>query len=264
VPANTALSTAWRILTTIRNPWVYALNRAGALRRPFTYALWNGMRVRSRPFAVDRSVLNDVWIELSYEPSAYGIPFDWRACRTIIDVGANTGTFVLFAAARAPRATIHAIEPEPGNVSLLQENVVLNRLEQRVVVHPVAAGAASGTLTLHVAHQCSGGHSVYKYTEDSHPIEVRVRAFRDLLREAAPERCDFCKIDCEGAEYDILYSLTPEETAKLPFLAIETHHFSKEPRNQPAALHAHLRSLGYTVIEHRKSLCFAFRGPPKR
>lgn len=254
-----SLSLLWRLLTTVRNPWTYVWNRLGLMRRPFSYKLWDGTKVMSRPFAIDRMSINDVWLEQSYEPNHYGIPFDWKSVKNIIDIGANTGTFTLFAAWRARNAQIHSVEPEPGNLKILEANVHQNNLQNRVHIHPVAMGAKEEALTLHINHQSSGGHSLHKYTNDSHGISVPVKPLMTILDQLNGATCDFLKMDCEGAEYDILYTLPEETFARLPFMAVEFHHFSDDPTHRPGPLKEFLTKKGYNLREHKKSLCFAYK-----
>ena len=55
--------------------------------------------------------------------------------RVIVDAGANIGLFVCYAAARAPRAFIHAFEPFPATHERLVRTVRENGLEGRVTCH---------------------------------------------------------------------------------------------------------------------------------
>ncbi|TSC80414.1 MAG: FkbM family methyltransferase [Candidatus Peregrinibacteria bacterium Gr01-1014_25] len=204
----------WRLLTTVRNWPVYFLNRFGWMekRSEVRFHLWNGMTIIGRPFSVDRAIINEEWLDRCYDPNALGLSWDWRSCRTIVDIGAHIGTFTLFAAAHAPGARIVAVEPEPSNAQLVRRNIGVNRLGGRVELVEAALGAADGSATLHVtfARSGSGGHSLIRYEEASTSVTVPVVCLASLFQRHGIDVCDVLKIDCEGAEYDALYATPPD------------------------------------------------------
>jgi FkbM family methyltransferase len=83
---------------------------------------------------------------------------DAIAQRAFVDVGANIGTTAIPAVLAHGFATAVAIEPEPENVRVLRMNVLLNDLEDRVTVLPVAASNAVGTSELVVNRSRGGKH----------------------------------------------------------------------------------------------------------
>jgi hypothetical protein len=116
----------WKLFVTVRNWPLYLLNRLGGAREHAnTYTLRNGLRITTRSFQLDRFGINEVWLDEIYNPPG----FDWKNCHTVIDVGANIGTFTLFAAAHAREARIYSFEPESGTYGALKRNVEQNHLE---------------------------------------------------------------------------------------------------------------------------------------
>lgn len=247
------------LISTVKNWPLYFRVRYGKSPEHVMYRLRNDIRIASRSRAIDGMALNDVWLEKTYEPSRKSIPFDWKACKTIVDVGANIGTFTLFAAHNAPNARIISVEPEPGNLRQLAANLDANSIRNRVTVVEAGVGPEETTATFHVAHKNSGGHSLYHYTNNSHPVEVKILPLRTIFERNNLNGCDYLKLDCEGGEYDALYGLPDEILKAIPFIAIEYHHFSKDPRHTPVMLKAFLEAKGFTVIDAKKSIFFAFR-----
>jgi len=122
---------------------------------------------------------------------------------TVVDVGAHIGLFTLLAArAVGPGGRVIAIEPNPQTRSLLQENLVLNGLEERVTVLGVAVSAERQRAVLHVNEE--GFLSNLFSTEDGCESEVEVECvpLDELLVDWAP--IDVMKLDVEGAEVSAL------------------------------------------------------------
>lgn len=254
----------WRLITTVRNWPVYFFNRFGKMERKqeVRFKLWNGITIIGRPFSVDRAIINEEWLDRCYEPNDVGIHWNWSACKTILDVGAHIGTFTMYAAAHAKNAHVIAFEPEPSNAAVLRKNIAVNDLESRVHAVEAAVSNTNGTATFHLTTaSASGGHSMFQYTENSKTITVPMISLESIFADNNIDVCDFLKLDCEGAEYDALYSLSPERLASIRFIAMEYHHFSKDPRHTPAHLKTFLEHHSFTVIEPSKSIFFAYRKP---
>ena len=66
------------------------------------------------------------------------------------DVGANIGSYSIYAALRHPTAHVVAFEPEYANLFLLRQNLLHNRLQERVEVYSVALGNRVGLSRLHI------------------------------------------------------------------------------------------------------------------
>lgn len=252
----------WRLIVVVRNWPVYWLNRFGYTKNNVTYQLRNGLSITSRAFAIDGGALNDVWFDESYEPNHFGIAFDWSACKTIVDIGANIGTFTTYAGYKSPQAAIVAVEPEPNNLVMLKGNVEANHFQNRVTVVPAAIGGQDGTVTLHITEKSSGGHSLYHRYGKTSDVDVAMISLRSLLTKHNIGVLDFLKLDCEGGEYDALYSLSPQELARIRFMAVEYHHFSPDPRHTPDQLRAFLTQNGFVIQPGKKSMFFAKNAKP--
>ncbi len=257
------LQLLYRLITSVKNWPVYFLNRFGYMegRKEVRFKLWNGMTVVGRPFSIDRAVINEEILDRCYEPNDVGIPFDWSSCKTIIDIGSHIGVFSMYAAAKAKHARIWAFEPEHSNAETLRRNIEANHLEGRMQAIESAVGATDGTVTFHVSFEksASGGHSVYDYTNHGKAVTVPAISFSAWLERENIGPIDFLKVDCEGAEYEIFYGLTHDQMKRIRFIAMEYHHFSKDPRHTPVALRSFLEMHGFMVTEPHKSIFFAWR-----
>lgn len=216
------------------------------------------MTITSRPYSIDGSALNEVWFERSYDPNAFGIPFDWSSATHIIDIGGHIGTFTLFAAEKSPQARIVTLEPEKENYGLLCDNVALNNLQKRVTVHNVGLGDGQ-PITLYTFPEDHGGNSISRTSENGIPAIIETMSLQTIFDRHSIDVCDYLKIDCEGAEYEALYALPPAYFKRIRMIGLEYHHFSHNPTHSSDHLQRHLEANGMTVVRHKKSMMLAYQ-----
>jgi FkbM family methyltransferase len=125
-----------------------------------------------------------------------------------VDVGANCGTYSLFAARRVgPRGSVIAVEPMPEMLERLHFNVRANGFAN-VQIFETAVGPRPGTATLFVDEE-RRGHSSLAALDGATPTTVPVTPLLAIVGQAGVERIDALKIDIEGYE----------DRALLPFMA---------------------------------------------
>jgi FkbM family methyltransferase len=140
----------------------------------------------------------------------------------IIDVGANVGCTVIHWCRNYPRARIDAVEPHPESRSRLVYNVKINGFDDRVTVHPFAAGSSNGDGFL----TDDGLKSALIVDTGIGGIPIKIVDFFGLVGD---EPVDILKIDCEGGEYPIL--MDPRfEGFRARALVMEWHNTQKRPR----------------------------------
>ncbi len=185
------------------------------------------------------AVLREVFVQRRY---ADGFPFYQKA--TIVDVGAHKGYFALFAARHAaPGSRIVAAEPHPATAATLRDNLRRNGAGQ-VRVEAVAVAGSAGTAALHLDRSFS--HSLHA-VPGAASVEVPVTTLTALLGAHGIERVDFLKLDCEGAEYDILLDAAPETLARIHTLSLEFHD-RRDARFTGQALARHLDAHGFQIV----------------
>lgn len=151
----------------------------------------------------------------------YAAPLPWETLGTIVDAGAHVGAFTCWVAERSPRARITSFEPDPGNFSDLEKNIDTNGLKDRVQPIQAAVGMTSARQPFvgrehgYVSSLVSGG-------ETGQTIEVKTVDLDRWLREKE-EQVDLLKMDCEGAEWEILAKLSSRAWEKVRYLLVEYH-----------------------------------------
>ena len=113
----------------------------------------------------------------------------------VIDAGANIGDFTVKAARKVRDGRVIAIEPNPNNVEILKQNIILNKLDN-VVVLPYGLSNVSGLAKL-------DGDSVDAsiMNENENTIEIRTITINDIFKSyCPPDKEIVLKMDIEGAE----------------------------------------------------------------
>lgn len=171
---------------------------------------------------------------------------------TVIDIGGYIGSFAVPAARQAPEGRICSFEPAPGNFRQLEKNVRLNGLSNvRIFNQAVAASDRRAPLFLDRSNLAS--NSLYR-RPGMDAVESDAVSLQTLFARENLGACDFLKIDCEGAEYEILMGLDPDLLGRIGKIACEYHEPAyygvSDPAHAPDSLVRFLELHGFSV--HRK------------
>jgi FkbM family methyltransferase len=170
--------------------------------------------------ALDVWTIKETFLDRFYEKHGFAVQPHWQ----VIDVGAGLGDYTLYAAVTQPDAHIYAFEPYPESFTLMQENLRLNAVTNAQAFDNAIA-AASGELILDL----SGGEPLQfqSHAQKAAHIEksLSVHAFSlvDALEMLDMESCDLLKMDCEGAEYSILFGTPHSVLERVQRIVLETH-----------------------------------------
>ncbi len=134
--------------------------------------------------------------------------------RLFIDIGANIGRYSLLAgnALQYPKAL--AIEANPVTFGLLQKNIKLNDLENKITAEHVAVGDHAGEIFIQADNHHLGGGNVIGNDADKKSMEnvykvpmITVDALMEKNSLAASD-IDFIKMDVEGMEDKVLRGMS--------------------------------------------------------
>jgi len=140
---------------------------------------------------------------------------------TILDLGANIGMTTIYFHRCFPKAELACVEPMPGNLSVLRENLRLNSVKAKLI--PEAVNPTDGRVVMEVARK-DYGHRVAKPGETSGEqcIEVPAVSVRALLDILKWDRIGLLKIDIEGHE-KLLLSENASWLELVDLICIECH-----------------------------------------
>ncbi len=226
----------WRYLVSAprvyRNWWVWPLPKLGI---SVILELRNGLRYLVRAGSSDLAVLNEAVLINPYLADHY---VHVAEDAVVVDVGASAGDFAIQVAALCPRGRVFAIEPVSENARMIEVNRALNKLSN-IEVLPVALGADEGEMAIHLAGSQSSAYFNFERPAERVPVISLPR----LMHDRGIEGIDLLKLDCEGAEWDILPACKSVLT-RIDQICMEFH-----PRDgwTGARLADWLRDAGYQV-----------------
>lgn len=185
---------------------------------------------------------------------------DWQV---VLDVGANIGTFSVLAATTALQARVYSYEPSVDSCELLSANLELNGVASRVVVHQQALAARAGPVTLFVPEQTAlRSTEVGRAGPGAPSTTVQAVTLAQVFADNGLDRCDFLKMDCEGAEYGILTACPGDLFARIERIALEFHEWGGAHHSQLVEIlerHAFDVTSVYDEIDHDTGYIFASR-----
>lgn len=167
-----------------------------------------------------------------------------EASPVIIDIGGNIGTFSLFVLFKIPGARVYTFEPEPQNFKCLERNIALNAMTHRCKPTHKAVCGARGERLLFLTGENSGTNSMFNTGPFASQIKVQCITLEDIFSEFNISLCNLLKIDCEGAEYEILMSTPKYVFRRIKRIVLEWHDVKGFT---PEALVSFLQSMGYTA-----------------
>lgn len=167
----------------------------------------------------------------------------------VVDIGANIGAFTLGVLARWPEACVWAVEASPRAVGQLVANLGWGSTAARVTVrHAAVVGARQGPTVLldeHAGDLCTSTlRDVSEARASDQVVDVPAVTLAELLGsvlQPGVERVDLCKVDVEGAEYEIVLGTPLKLLGRIDRLVLEYHAV---PGRDVADIARHLHAAG--------------------
>ncbi|MBM3537116.1 MAG: FkbM family methyltransferase [Alphaproteobacteria bacterium] len=129
----------------------------------------------------------------------------------LIDIGANVGMYTILAAG-ARGCRVYAFEPEAQSFALLNKNIFVNNLADRVTAYCLGLSDAAGLVTLNLSDFGAGASSHSLGAEVDHLLRPRPAAYKqggiaarldDLVAQNTVPVPSHIKIDVDGFEHRV-------------------------------------------------------------
>ena len=210
---------SWKIL---KNWYLYPLVYFKLTKKDYViFETRSGLKIKIRVNSTDLMALTHVWMIQEYSDDDFPISND----DVIIDVGAHIGLFALFASQFCKNGKIFCYEPIKENYKILIENIEMNQI-QNIFPNNLAVTKETSRVKIFLNDDQSG-HSMF--IQNKNFVEVDSKSLSDIFIDNGIKECDFLKLDCEGAEYEIIESLPSDLFTKINKTAIEYHMVDTKP-----------------------------------
>lgn len=152
----------------------------------------------------------------------------------VIDIGANVGMVSIYLAKKYPFLKIYAFEPIKQNYENLLRNIEINNIPNGVITaENFAITKDRRNIEIVSPLDNTGASSSIierNLTEITSNINVNIKSitFDDIFEKFNIDKCKLLKIDCEGSEYEILYSASENNLKKCDNMRAEFHGNKEE------------------------------------
>ena len=173
------------------------------------------LRIKIRVRSTDLMALTNVWMINEYDIEDFKI----NTNETVIDIGAHIGLFSLLVSQFCKTGKIFSFEPIRENFDLFVSNLELNHI-QNVFPFNVGVSKNSDGLNLFLDDDQSA-HSIFSKSSES--ISVESTSLQKIFEENKISSCKILKLDCEGAEYEIILNLPTTILNMIKRISVEVH-----------------------------------------
>lgn len=189
----------------------------------------------------DQAIADEVLVEREYRFCEEVIK---SAKHAVIDIGGHLGFFALYVAILNPKVPIYSFEPHLGNYALLKENLKQNRIKN-VFPKNLAVSNQVGEVELMISKEDLNHSIIHAIEKTGERQKVGSITLEKMLDRHQLRQVDLLKIDCEGAEFQILEDTSKDIFDRVSHIALEYHDWV--PNGDHRRLKSFLEKQGYKV-----------------
>ncbi|MEO2035046.1 MAG: FkbM family methyltransferase [Planctomycetaceae bacterium] len=256
--ANSCLIDAYAVLKSLQAKTDFKISNLSG--RPLITV--NGITVEVES-AQDIFILREVFVDTTYCIRC-ALP------TTVIDIGANIGTSVLYFASLPHVIDVLGFEPVTPTFQRASANIERNsHLAPKIKIHNFGLGDREDSFEIPFSLEKKGNvsltHNTQRLGENvvAEPVKLKDAArILEPILNGQSDRFVVVKVDCEGGEYPILSALAEKNLLRLvDCFMIEFHY------DGPHALTSQLTENGFSVItieeNSRIGILYASKVPPR-
>lgn len=180
------------------------------------------MRNRAKYFmragTEDFGIINEIYVIKEYDKLINKIKKE----SVVIDIGGQIGVFSIYAALKNKDVKVYSYEPFEENYEILKKNISLNKLQNKIIPIKLGVSGKKERREFILCDENTGGHGFY-CTDGSKKISINTISLKDIFENNKIKKCDYLKMDCEGAEYEILLNASKKLLKKINSISMEYH-----------------------------------------
>lgn len=178
--------------------------------------LYSGLKVKLRSNTVDSHEAVSVLSGQEYPYNLFNGELSPNAL--VLDIGAHIGSFTLYLKQKRPDLKIYCFEPAPDNFKILSENITINGFSD-IKLFQVAVASQTGQKYLEKEKLAS---NAYKLGQSGKRVDCL--DLDTFIKNEGIYEIDLIKMDCEGAEFEILTNF--KNLKKVKSIILEYHRIS--------------------------------------
>lgn len=153
------------------------------------------------------------------EINCYNIRPEHLEGKCVLDIGANIGVFSILAGALGAKRVV-AVEPVGETFMQLCRNINQSQLTNIIPYKNVISDKRGDYAK--ISHMPNHGHNSMYNVQDNFE-SVFTLTLNDIMKEFGDSKDIVLKLDCEGAEYDILLTALQEDMDRVSRVVMEVH-----------------------------------------
>ena len=148
--------------------------------------------------------------------------------KSIVDIGAHKGFFTCYVASRLPNAKVFSYEPIKTSFAALRKHVLQNKM-RNVKVFNFGVAEKAGEREINISNSSTDNSFYTEIGSDMIGMTIiKCTTLLAILRSNKIKSLDLLKLDCEGAEFEILMSSTKTTLDKVKEIRMEYHDIDKQ------------------------------------
>ena len=168
----------------------------------------------------------------------------------VLDIGGFKGEWA-FHISKKYGCQVHVFEPFRNHYY----KIMIQRLwNSKISLYRLAVSSKGGPIDFFLTENADG-HSIYDRSKSSmqkkvKKITVNSVTLKDFMESQKMDSVDLIKMNCEGAEIDILNSIDSSFSTKIKQITFSGHAPKITKTEDQEAAIDHIRKLGFTVEEY--------------
>lgn len=208
----------------------------------------NGFKISYREGTCDEAIIEEM---LNNDLIFTGVPeYKCKSNDVIIDVGAHIGVFSVLASRKLQTGKVYAIEPSEESFEYLKRNVAINGANNVFVSKLALSGSKGVTRLYHDLKGGNWGHTITKKISDEFE-QIETDNLESYMKDNKIDSCDLLKLNCEGAEYQIILSSSIEVLNKIKMIII-FYHTELADGHSVKDLIEHIKECGFSITIRNK------------